>query len=522
MTKPDIDPDDLYPEPDALEPAIIPLPEPVPVIPTPGADLGLPAGAATPGPPAAGPPSIAPPGWNPQPPVRGPEGGARGRRGEIVQMGRFDAFVGVVRDTYEGDTHPTLGTSQGINAERVDVRWDAATNKPLNSVTPSPAAGGSNVVACNPWPGRHDQTGYQTKVGDVITILRGADGLNWYLADDLPFIGVVVAWDDDAVTEEYFGGARNSTVDGHIGLKVRQQAISGDPTATQPTLADLETIAEAWLTATAYIVDDIVLHSTKTYRCISAHTSLTTTREPPNATYWQEDNIVIHRYVNVLRTAEMNFGYRVGDKILVVRRGLYLFCLPLAQTFMGILSVGANSGPSSAADFADEHYWVKEAEGQVTYGTDNWTFDAVVARSQTDPTGSGGRMGRWVDAVNLAERPDATHLLDNGVLVEVTMWTDANDLPYYTFTHAPPAEDTISHKVKVHAGDTADYLNAQLESGTHITFVGGNIDKLSFDHEAPGASSACTGSDVWAMDVDALGHVRTFRACGGATKGPCA
>lgn len=43
----------------------------------------------------------------------------------------------------------------------------------------------------------------------------------------------------------------------------------------------------AWANATPYVVNDIVTKSSIQYVCIAAHTSLTTTREPPNATYWR-------------------------------------------------------------------------------------------------------------------------------------------------------------------------------------------------------------------------------------------
>jgi len=47
-------------------------------------------------------------------------------------------------------------------------------------------------------------------------------------------------------------------------------------------------------------------------------------------------------------------------------------------------------------------------------------------------------MGRHVDAVNLPERPGETHLLDNGLLVVVSMWSDSGGDPYYTFSHTVP------------------------------------------------------------------------------------
>lgn len=502
MTKPDINPEDFYDEPDELVPVVTPLPVAVTgVTPTPGpADMGFTAGESirTPGPPAVGPLAFTP---SPSEFQMGVGGGSvlggfqvvDDLRGELLR-GQFDAFVGKVLDTYEGATHPSLGTAQGINVERIDVRWDSSTNTPLGSVTPSPSVGSPNVVAANPWPPKHDQVGYIVAEGDTVTVLRGADGLHWYMADDTPFVGRVVVWDDDNVTEQFGGGVDG----GSLTLKVRQQKMTGNPNSAAVTLADLETVADAWDSGTAYLIDDIVVVSSTTYRCIKANTNNT----PPNATYWEADNIVIHRYVNVLRADNQAHGYRVGDDILVIRRGLYLFALPLRERFLAVTSVGANSGPSNAADSTDEHYWVKELDMLVSYGTDNWVFADTTQnslRSSTDPTGSGGRLARFVDAVNLAERAGETHLLADDVLVEVTMWQDASGQPYYTFDHSAVLGVTTSDA----------WLDSSTTNGvTDITVVGPS-------------TSAYTGTGgIIEIDIDAKGWVRSFRACGQSEIGP--
>ena len=51
-----------------------------------------------------------------------------------------------------------------------------------------------------------------------------------------------------------------------------------------------------WKTGVTYKVDSIIQNGTDVYKCISQHLSLTTTREPPNATYW------------TVRTANTDYG----------------------------------------------------------------------------------------------------------------------------------------------------------------------------------------------------------------------
>jgi len=510
MTKPDRFIEDEFPEPDPLIPVVIPLPEDVPgVTPAPaGTPLGQPAGVSTPGPPAVGPL-----GWAPAPRVLNPAVGGGSvlggpevidpARKDLLKAGEFDAFVGIVRTVDYTAAHATLGMKQGITVERVDVRWDATTNKPLGTVTPSPGVGSTNIVDCKPWPGRHDQELYHVKEGDIVSVLRGADGLHWFMVDDLPFVGVVVAWEDGYISEEFSGGADSAVA--ISGLKVRQQAMTGDPSSEIATFADLETIAEAWVTGTDYIIDGIVLESTKTYRCKEAHTAGTFATNLTDGK-WEEDNIVIYRYVNVIKTDNMTHGYRVGDKVFVQRRGSYLFALPARQQFLALTCVGTNPGPSNAADFADEHYWLREVDPLIdAYAGDAWTWLNVNARTQTDPTGSGGQSGRWIDAVNLAERAGGSHLLDTDILVMVTMWADVGDYPYYTFDHAVPVVDTNTDiYAKVSSSDTtADYLSNKITtSGSWLDsniVNGAGDEELNITHIGPLQSIA-----GWYIEISGL------------------
>jgi hypothetical protein len=45
-------------------------------------------------------------------------------------------------------------------------------------------------------------------------------------------------------------------------------------------------LASVWATAKAYTTDQYVLNDDVWYKCFLAHTSVTTTNEPPNATFW--------------------------------------------------------------------------------------------------------------------------------------------------------------------------------------------------------------------------------------------
>ncbi len=45
-------------------------------------------------------------------------------------------------------------------------------------------------------------------------------------------------------------------------------------------------LASVWATAKIYTTDQFVLNDSVWYKCLLAHTSVTTTNEPPNATFW--------------------------------------------------------------------------------------------------------------------------------------------------------------------------------------------------------------------------------------------
>jgi|GEM_PF-2706378 len=416
-------------------------------------------------------------------------------REPIHLAGKLDCYLARVVKTYygSGKKQPTIGVVQGIDAERIEPRWTAANNDPIVGTKPSPRMGTPGVVSAVPFPLRADQARYHVEVDDIVTILQSGDGTAVFISDDLPFVGVVVAWDDDDVTEEYNGGTADDAAT--LTLKVRQQIMSGDPFSDAVTLADREAAHDAWVTNTAYVIDDCRVYDSTTYRCKEGHTSGTFTADL-SAGKWEADNVVVYRYVNVIQADNMNHGYRVGDKVLVVRRGSYLFCLPQRGTFLALTNTGASSGPESEADFSDEHYWVKEVDPLANYSDNAWTFDSPMSvRSATDPTGSGGRLGRHVDAVNLAERAGATHLLGDDVLVEVTMWADVYGCPYYTFTHPIPASAILDYKVKVSSNDTtANYLGQKIATSDswlgHADINDGGDEDVDLTHNDPVTGTA--------------------------------
>jgi len=123
----------------------------------------------------------------------------------------------------------------------------------------------------------------------------------------------------------------------------------------------------------------------------------------------------------------------------------------LRETFLARVNLGAKSGPDDEDDFTDEHYWVREVDPTITLDTNKWTFTSDPApirpfAVEDDPTGSGGRLGRWVDAANLTERDFETHLLVDDTLVSVTMHASATREPFYTFTHAANALELCKPK----------------------------------------------------------------------------
>jgi hypothetical protein len=155
---------------------------------------------------------------------------------------------------------------------------------------------------------------------------------------------------------------------------------------------------------------------------------------------------VEYEHVLVVGPTGQHHGYRCGDKVWVQRRGLYYFVVPGPQSFVAYVT---SQGPDGEADFATNHYWVREIDNTITYTDNAWTATGA-DRTQTDPTGSGGRFGRWVDAQNLAEA-SGSHVLSTvgGVVVVVSMAADpATGEPCYFFERLDTNTDVYIETVK--------------------------------------------------------------------------
>lgn len=301
-------------------------------------------------------------------------------------VGPLDAWVGKVLNVSYGSTHPVEGIEQAITVERIDVRW-STNNEPVAATGRTKARAQATTIAYPyPFPPRHDQAAYHVAAGDIVTVIEGRDGRCWYMSDDLPFPARVVKA-TGTVTEKYAGGA------GRLEIKVRRRAITGDPSSVKPVItADLEDA---------------------------------------------EDADIEYSHVLVVSASEQPHGLRCGDYVWVERRGYYFFVEPQRQTFMAwITNLGPEVDEEAAADFGSEHYWLREVVGTLTYTNDEYSV-AVAEKTQTDPTGSGGRYGRLVDGINLYERVNGTHNLpvDESVIVEVHMHRDPNGEVWYTFGH---------------------------------------------------------------------------------------
>ncbi|KKL10629.1 hypothetical protein LCGC14_2553910, partial [marine sediment metagenome] len=331
-----------------------------------------------------------------------------------------------------------LNEVQTAEVKRTFLTW-GANNEPdsyeIAQVWSQPTV---TRAATFPYPPRHDQQKYIVAEGDIVCVVSGRDGRHFIFSDELPFVGAVMSaidvtdtrddppanpstndaylvgtgtgdwsgqdgkiatWDgaqwvfttvaaEISVKEDNTGGA------GLLYLRVRRQAMTEDPTSQIATLADL-------LAATGETVE--------------------------------------YNYVNVIGPTSQAHGYRVGDKVWVKRRGLYFYVVPARESFPAYL---VNGGPDGENDFNDNNYWVREFDAAITYAANQWSTTNT-DRTQTDS--SGGRLGRWVHAINDGELSGTHHLNvvnagnpSGGTLVVVTMFADpADGEPWYEFSLAP-------------------------------------------------------------------------------------
>ncbi|HUU22868.1 MAG TPA: hypothetical protein VM389_10070, partial [Phycisphaerae bacterium] len=300
-------------------------------------------------------------------------------------LGPFDCWLGkVLRTGYAAPTVPLTVQGQAIYVQRVGVNW-GTNNEPkawdTQVVNASPTMGRAEAL---PWPPRHDQADGHVAVGDIVSVITGRDGRSYFFSDDLPFPAIVVMSAANS-TESQSGGA------GLVFLKVRRLAMSGGG------------LSEVLTAAGAVVECDGVM---------------------------------------TIVPSSMQHGYRCGDLVWVERRGLYYHALGARETFMAYL---VNAGPDSEADFGTNHYWAREFDATVAYAgaVNAWTA-TYADRTAVDPTGSGGRYGRWVDAVHLGEAP-ASHTLavvvpgavpdvPTGTIVLVHIFADPDTgEPWYAF-----------------------------------------------------------------------------------------
>ena len=291
--------------------------------------------------------------------------------------GHYDAWAGKVLAAHDAAADKVLGQTRAVTVQRVSVRW-GTNNAVLTGEAPPPMSQlCPSIAVALPLPPRQDQPGYMAAVGDVVTVLTGRDGLCYYLPDDVPFIGVVIK-STVSVKEDTAGGA------GLLWLSVRRQAMTADPSEAVATLGNC-------LTAAGATID--------------------------------------YSYVLVLAPVGQQHGYRVGDRVWVHRRGLYYFALPARQWF---LAKTGTVGPDSEAAPTDNSYWVREQTPTVAYTNSTYTV-TYADKTQTDPTASGGRYGRWVLAWNLGEE-SWSHLVPTGTVVMVQIGNDVEGDPTYHFT----------------------------------------------------------------------------------------
>jgi len=379
-------------------------------------------------------------------------------------VGAGDCYMGKVLHSYDDAADATLGQKGAIDVRRV-TSYGTGDSIELGEIEPPLSSPNAGLAAALPLPAV-DQEGYLAAADDPVLVIAGRDGRAYYMPDSKPFIGVVAQNPDDESTKETnFGGA------GNITLKVTRQIMSGDPTAEAPAF---------------------------------------------------EDTAVTYDYVFPLTADGQHHGYRKDDKVLVFRRGMYMFCLPGRTSFHGKI---AAAGPDSEADLTDDRYWVALRAGNVTYTGDvnvwTWGTDAALFT---------------ICASNLPERAGGTHLLAADTEVVVSLFADATSADksaYWVFSVIPDtdervgvtAADTIPgylrwtngddgahHKI---IGDSEVQFGAAAAHGHWIVATPGNAggdEQLRIDHVGPGTpyyviGPSSPGQNGTFAVTDILGHV---------------
>lgn len=338
-------------------------------------------------------------------------------------IGPYDAWLGIVGQIHTSGTNTLSGYKQEIYVVRGSVHYQTNNDPQGYAVASVGSQVGSTGVTALPWPVRHDQAEYLATVGDIVTVLSGRDGRHWYMIDDEPFLAQVRS-DGGAVTEANAGGA------GLTALTVIRKALAGDPTATVLTgFSDLQD---------------------------------------------KDSSDVTYSDVIPVGPANVAHGYRCGDLCWVFRRGRYMFCDKMPKTFVAEIQT---TGPGAEADFTTggqgsdtNHYWFKEQTPTIGYSNNQWTVEWA-ALTQTDPTGSGGRYGRWGDAENVAEATDQ-HSINSGTKIVITEVADASGGEIgYVFSMNPSGTDIYIGTVTEYTGGTsvAPCDKITFKSGSNVT-----------------------------------------------------
>ena len=345
----------------------------------------------------------------------------------------FSAWLGRVIKTNYTDVDPGTNVFQTIQVVRIWNRY-GTNNEPLaDDVSAFGQATVAGVVTAWPFPTHHDQERKLVAVDDVVTVFASQDGRHYFMRDDAPFVAKVV-------NEANVIDTRNDPpADADFG---DTYIVGGTPTGAwvghEGELAVWsENDPSVWIFSSISQKEDNAggagLLTLNVRRVVLNDDSPATPED------LQDASSVNIEYTGVLVVAPsgVHHGYRAGDLVWVKRRGTFFFVEVARESFMAYV---VTLGPDGEADFADNHYWVREFTRTVDYSDNTWTLNTD---SDTDRTldDSNGVPGRWVKALNLSE-PSGSHAIvpvvegtPDGQFVQIYMAADPDDgEPWYAFT----------------------------------------------------------------------------------------
>ena len=360
-------------------------------------------------------------------------------------VGPFDAYLARVKETFYNSLAPPLGRTQAVKVERCFVEY-GTNNEPLARATvPVQTQNTSGIGYALPFPPAHDQEDHHVVAGDIVTVVEGRDDKLYYFLDNDSFVGYIVdnteEGDQSEVKEDFTGGA------GNLSLVVRRRVISGDTTAATwagpPLNVDVKDTGGTEIT---------------------------------------------YRGVKPVMPSGVQHGYRVGDLVLVTRRGQYFFCQPSRQGFVAEIVA---TGPDAETEPTDNGYYVREQDWTIAYTNEKATYTFSQADRTAAVAGMSGTNGRHVLAYNLAL--DAVHDLptDGSISVWVNMIRDpATGEPGYAFNLNPQQmywgkaqseslEDALGWEVSVKRVDDV------FGNGGDVATIKVYFEELRGSHEAP-------------------------------------